>query len=350
MNKSPRILAVDDNKQNLSLLERALSAAGYEALTAEDGPTALALIRSSAPDLVLLDVMMPGMSGYEVCQQIRANEATCLLPVVMLTALTDVADRIRGIESGADDFLSKPVNREELLTRVKSLLRIKSLHDEIETKNHLLRNLFGRYVSAEIAAEIVADPARHLRLGGDKREVTVLFGDLRGFTPLAEELDPADVVDILNSYLKLVIDAVFEFTGTLDKFRGDGFMAFFGAPIAREDDPLSAVRCALAIQERLAHIAFVKFPEVRLHMGIGINTGIVIAGNIGSERRTDYTVIGNEVNTAQRFESNAGPGQILITGNTYERVKHTVQVRELGRLRVVGKQEGVEAYDVLSGV
>jgi adenylate cyclase len=349
VSKSPLILAVDDNKQNLSLLERALSAAGYEVLTAEDGPKALALIRSSAPDLVLLDVMMPGMSGYEVCQQIRAHEVTCLLPVVMLTALTDVADRIRGIESGADDFLSKPVNREELLTRVKSLLRIKSLHDEIETKNHLLRNLFGRYVSAEIAAEIVADPARHLRLGGDKREVTVLFGDLRGFTPLAEQLDPADVVDILNSYLKLVIDAVFEFRGTLDKFRGDGFMAFFGAPIAREDDPLSAVRCALAIQERLAHIAFVKFPEVRLHMGIGINTGIVIAGNIGSERRTDYTVIGNEVNTAQRFESNAGPGQILITGNTYERVKHTVQVRELGRLRVAGKQEGIQAYDVLSG-
>ena len=350
MSKSPLILAVDDNKQNLSLLERALSAAGYEVLTAEDGPKALALIRSSAPDLVLLDVMMPGMSGYEVCQQIRAHEATCLLPVVMLTALTDVADRIRGIESGADDFLSKPVNREELLTRVKSLLRIKSLHDEIETKNHLLRNLFGRYVSAEIAAEIVADPARHLRLGGDKREVTVLFGDLRGFTPLAEELDPADVVDILNSYLKLVIDAVFEFRGTLDKFRGDGFMAFFGAPIAREDDPLNAVRCALAIQERLARIAFVKFPELRLHMGVGINTGIVIAGNIGSERRTDYTVIGNEVNTAQRFEANAGPGQILITGKTYERVKQAVQVRELGRLRVAGKQEGVEAYDVLSGV
>ncbi|MGN6716032.1 MAG: response regulator, partial [Candidatus Binatia bacterium] len=284
MSKSPRILAVDDNKQNLSVLERALSAAGYEVLTAQDGATALALIRSSAPDLVLLDVMMPGMSGYEVCQQIRANEATCLLPVVMLTALTDVADRIRGIESGADDFLSKPVNREELLTRVKSLLRIKSLHDEVETKNHLLRNLFGRYVSAEIAAEIVADPGRHLKLGGDKREVTVLFGDLRGFTLLAEQLDPQDVVDILNSYLKLVIDAVFEFRGTLDKFRGDGFMAFFGAPIARDDDPLSAVRCALAIQERLARIAFEKFPEVRLHMGMGINTGIVIAGNIGSER------------------------------------------------------------------
>jgi len=345
-----RILAVDDNKQNLSLLERALTSAKYEVVTAEDGPPAFSRTGSGKPDLVLLESMMPGMSGYEVCQHIRANEATCLLPVVMLTALTDVADRIRGIEAGADDFLSKPVNREELLTRVKSLLRIKTLHDDVETKNHLLRNLFGRYVSEDVAAEIVADPGRHLKLGGDKREVTILFGDLRGFTPLAEQLDPQDVVDILNSYLKLVIDTVFEFRGTLDKFRGDGFMAFFGAPIAREDDPLNAVRCALAIQERLMRVAFTKFPEVRLHMGVGINTGIVIAGNIGSERRTDYTVIGNEVNTAQRFESNAGPGQILITGNTYERVKDAVRVRELGLLRVTGKQEGVLAYDVLSGV
>ena len=350
MNGFPRILAVDDNRQNLSLLERALAAAQYEVVTAVDGPTALKLIGSAAPDLVLLDVMMPGMSGYEVCQHIRANEATCLLPVVMLTALTDVADRIRGIEAGADDFLSKPVNREELLTRVKSLLRIKTLHDDVEMKNHLLRNLFGRYVSAEVAAEIVADPGRHLKLGGDKREVTILFGDLRGFTPFAEQMDPQDVVDILNSYLRLVVDTVFEFRGTLDKFRGDGFMAFFGAPIAREDDPLNAVRCALAIQERLMRVTFTKFPEVRLHMGVGINTGVVIAGNIGSERRTDYTVIGNEVNTAQRFESNAGPGQILITGNTYERVKDTVRVRELGLLRVAGKKEGVLAYDVLSGV
>lgn len=342
-----RILAVDDNKQNLSLLEKALRTAQYQVITAQDGETALELIGSAAPDLVLLDVMMPGMSGYEVCQRIRASEATCLLPVVMLTALTDVADRIRGIEAGADDFLSKPVNREELLTRVKSLLRIKTLHDEVETKNHLLRNLFGRYVSADVAAEIVADPGRHLKLGGEKREVTVLFGDLRGFTPLAEQLDPQDVVEILNAYLKLVVDTVFEFKGTLDKFRGDGFMAFFGAPMARDDDPLNAVRCALAIQERLTRIHFPKFPDVRLHMGIGINTGLVIAGNIGSERRTDYTVIGNEVNTAQRFESNAGPGQILITGNTFDRVKGAVHVRDLGALRVTGKQEGVSAYDVL---
>jgi adenylate cyclase len=345
--RPPRILAVDDNKQNLDILRKTLTAAAYEVITATDGPTALSVIESTPPDLVLLDVMMPGMSGYELCERIRTNEATRLLPVVMLTALTDVSDRIRGIEAGADDFLSKPFNREELLTRVKSLLRIKTLHDDIERKNRLLRTLFGRYVSEEVAAEIVANPGRHLKLGGEKREVTVLFGDLRGFTPLAEQLDPQDAVDIINTFLKLVIDTVFEFRGTLDKFRGDGFMAFFGAPIRRDDDPASAVRCALALQEGIKHITFAGFPDLRLHLGMGINTGIVIAGNIGSERRTDYTVIGDEVNVAQRFEATAGPGQTLITGSTYERVKNIVQVRELGLLRVTGKQEGIMAYDAL---
>ena len=346
-NPSAKILAVDDNKQNLELLIRSLSAAKYEVVTATDGPTALQLIDGGAVDLVLLDVMMPGMSGYEVCEKIRANDATRLLPVVMLTALHDVSNRIRGIAAGADDFLTKPFNREELLTRVKSLLRIKTLYDDIETKNVLLRRVIGRYVSEAVAAEIVADPGRHLKLGGEKRDVTVLFGDLRGFTPMAERLDAEDVVDILNVYLSHVIDLVFEYHGNLDKFRGDGFMAFFGAPLARGDDAASAVRCALALQERLKNISFAKFPEIRLAAGIGINSGAVIAGNVGSERRTDYTVIGNEVNLAQRFEANAGPGQVLITGATYERVKEFIDVRDLGRLRVAGMQDGVMAYDVL---
>jgi class 3 adenylate cyclase len=343
----PRILAVDDNKQNLDVLTKALSAAKYEVITASDGPTALTLVENAGVDLVLLDVMMPGMSGYEVCEKIRANESTRLLPVVMLTALRDVGDRIRGIASGADDFLSKPFNREELLTRVKSLLRIKSLYQELQAKNRLLRTLFGRYVSEEVAAEIIADPDRQLKLGGDMREVTVLFGDLRGFTPLAERLGPKDVVDILNAYLSQVIDVVFDHGGAVDKFRGDGIMAFFGAPMRREDDAASAVRCALAMQERVKQITFAKFSELRLRMGIGINTGMVIAGNIGSVRRMDYTVIGDEVNVAQRFEANAGPGQILITGSTYERVKDFVEVRELGPLRVHGRADGVVAFDIL---
>lgn len=346
-NSVPKILAVDDNKQNLEVLKKALTAAHYEIITATDGLTALQLIESAAPDLILLDVLMPGMSGYEVCEKIRASEASRRLPIVMLTALNEVSYRIRGIEAGADDFLSKPFNREELLTRVRSLLRIKTLYDDIEQRNRLLRTLFGRYVSEEVAAEIVANPGRHLKLGGEKREVTVLFGDLRGFTPLAETIDPEDAVDILNVFLSHVVDVVFAHDGSLDKFRGDGFMAFFGAPMRHDNDPANAVRCALTLHERMKGVSFVKFPDLRLQMGIGINTGTVIAGNIGSERRADYTVIGDQVNVAQRFESSAGPGQTLITGMTYERVKAHVEVRELGVLRVPGKQDGVPAYDVL---
>jgi class 3 adenylate cyclase len=344
---TPKILAVDDNKQNLLVLTKALTAANYEVITASDGPRALDLVQSDSPDLILLDVVMPGMSGYEVCEKIRADEASGRLPIVMLTALHEVSHRIRGIEAGADDFLSKPFNREELLTRVRSLLRIKTLYDDIETKNRLLRTLFGRYVSEEIAADIVANPVRHLKLGGEKREVTILFGDLRGFTSLAESIAPEDAVDILNVFLSQVVDVVFAHDGSLDKFRGDGFMAFFGAPMCHDDDPATAVRCALALQERLKEVTFANFPNLRLHLGIGINTGTVIAGNIGSERRADYTVIGDEVNVAQRFESNAGPGQILITGATYERVKEHVEARELGVLRISGRQDGVLAYDVL---
>jgi class 3 adenylate cyclase len=344
---TPKILAVDDNKQNLAVLAKALTAANYEVITAADGPTALELVQSASPDLILLDVLMPGMSGYEVCEKIRTSELSGRLPIVMLTALNEVAYRIQGIEAGADDFLSKPFNRDELLTRVKSLLRIKTLYDDIEEKNRLLRTLFGRYVSEEVAADIVANPGHHLKLGGEKREVTVLFGDLRGFTPLAETLAPEDAVDILNVFLTQVVDVVFAHNGSLDKFRGDGFMAFFGAPMRHDDDPANAVRCALALQDRIKSVAFAKFPDLRLHMGIGINTGTVIAGNIGSERRADYTVIGDEVNVAQRFESNAGPGQILVTAATYERVKGRVEVRELGVLRVSGKQDGVAAFDVL---
>jgi len=346
-NRLPRILAVDDSTTNLRLVEKVLSSENYECLTSTDGLAALELIEDEAPDLVLLDVKMPGLTGYEVCQKIRSNEETQLLPVIMLTALDEVSDKIKGIEAGADDFLCKPFNPNEILSRVKSLLRIKKIQDELEEKNNLLKTLFGRYMSEDIAAEIVANPEEHLSLGGNKREATILFGDLRGFTGISESIDSQDLIEIINVYLTHVYDAVVEFGGSLDKIRGDGIMAIFGAPIAHKDDPLRAVRCALRIQKCLKEVSFPKFPNISLNIGIGINTGIVIAGNVGTERRMDYTVIGDEVNIAQRFEDNAGPGQILVTNNTYKGVKDMVQVRELGSIRLKGKSEGILAYDVL---
>jgi class 3 adenylate cyclase len=342
-----RVLVVDDEPQVRELLCDWLTVHGYHAVGARSGEEALELIGRRRFDLIVTDVMMPGISGIELCRRIKSDPATAFTPVIILTAVAELDARVAGLAAGADDFFAKPIQLVELEARVKSLSRLKALHDELDMKTRVLRTLFGRFMSEDVAAEIVSDPARHLTPGGDKREVTVLFGDLRGFTALADGLDPKDVVDILNAYLSVIIDAVSEFGGTLDKFRGDGFMAVFGAPIKRHDDPERAVRCALAIQSRIRDVHFPKFPELRLQLGIGISTGTVVAGIIGSERRLDYTVIGSEVNIAARFEASAGPGQVLITGSTWEHVKDVVLARELGELRVKGVSEGIAAYDVL---
>jgi class 3 adenylate cyclase len=347
MGPTPTILIVEDDDGLRDILEERMASFGYAAVSADSAERALELVEHTPPDLVLSDVHMGTMTGIELVRRLRADPRFALTPVVLLTAVSDLDSRVAGLSAGADDFFAKPCELVELQARISSLLRIRRLHAELETRNRLLRTLFGRYVSEEIAAEIVRDPEKHLSPGGEKREVTVLFGDLRGFTTLAESLDAHDVVDILNAYLTEVIEIVFECGGTLDKFRGDGVMAVFGVPIAHDDDPLRAVRCALRLHERTRRLGFPRFPELRLQMGIGINTGIAVAGTIGSARRMDYTVIGGEVNLAQRFESSAGPGQTLITASTYDRVKHAVQVRELGALRVRGKADAVPAYDVL---
>lgn len=342
------ILVVDDEREICETLSEALTNIGYRVLTASSGAVALDLAQTSRPDLVLTDVHLGGLSGIDLCAKLKEDPRFRLTPVILLTAVSDLTARVAGLAAGADDFFAKPCELIELRTRIASLLRLKGLQDEIETKNRLLRTLLGRYVSEAVAADVIANPEKHLRIGGEKREVTVLFGDLRGFTPIAEALPAEDVVEILNTYLTCAVDAVFAYGGTLDKFRGDGVMVIFGAPLAHPDDPARAVRCAIDLQAQMRHLTFEKFPDLRLHLGIGINTGSVVAGTIGSDRRMDYTVIGSEVNVAARFEANAGPGQTLITGSTYDMVKELVEVRDLGLLRIKGSGHGVAAFDVLA--
>jgi adenylate cyclase len=344
---SATTLIVEDDADLSEMLEEHLGKLGYRVLAVSSAEAALAAVETETPDLVLSDVRMAGMTGIELCRRLKADTRFRFTPVVLLTAVSDLPSRVAGLAAGADDFFAKPCDLLELQTRIQSLLRIKVLHDEVEAQRRLLRTLFARHVSESVAEEIVRDPTRHLARRGEKREVTVFFGDLRGFTRLSAGLDAADVVDVVNAYLTPVIDTVFEFDGTLDKFHGDGVMAVFGAPIAHPDDPARAVRCGLAMQQRLRDLHLPKFPDLRFSMGIGINTGPVVAGTIGSERRMDYTVIGSEVNLAQRLEAAAGPGQILVTHNTYAHVRDLVEVREIGALRVKGWDDGVMAYDVL---
>jgi adenylate cyclase len=342
------ILLVEDQAEVREMFEEALVALGFKTLVAGSADAALALLETVSPDVVLTDVAMPGMSGIELTARLKADPRFHFTPVVILTAVADLGARVAGLSAGADDFFPKPANLTELQARLGALVKLKRLHDELNAKNALLGTLLSRYVSKDVAREISENPGRYPLAGGEKRLVTVLFCDLVGFTPLAESLDPADVVEILNAYLAPAIDAVFECGGTVDKLLGDAVMAVFGAPVAHEDHPLRAVRSALAIQDRLRHLALPRFPGLRLQAGIGINTGVVVIGNIGSASRMDYTVIGNEVNVAKRLESNAGPGQILITDSTYAHVRDQVRVRPLGELRVKGQRQGVPTYDVLA--
>jgi adenylate cyclase len=336
----PLILAVDDEPATRALLRKLLKAQGYDVVEAADGESALQAVAEHAPDLVCLDVMMPELGGVEVCQRLRRQPEHAGLPIILLTALDRPEDKTRGLEAGANDFLSKPFDVSELAARLRSMLRTKALQDR-------LADLLGRYVSANVAAEVMRDPFA-VSLGGDRRQVSTLFADVRGYTALAAEHPPETTLDLLNRYLTVVSDTVERHGGTVVEFLGDGVIAVFGAPMVHANDPERAVRTAVAMQAQVMRLEVPTLPGLRLHLGIGVTTGEVIAGNIGSERRMHYTVIGDPVNVASRLQTAAGPGQILVDEHTHEQVSSIVMSQDLGSLRLAGKSDWVHAFNVLA--
>jgi class 3 adenylate cyclase len=275
-----------------------------------------------------------------VSQRLRSQPQHGGLPILLLTALDRTEDKARGLEAGANDFLSKPFDELELAARIRSLLRTKALQDR-------LADLLGRYVSDNIAAEALRDPFA-VELGGERRHATMLFADLRGYTTLAAEQPPEVTLDLLNRYLTMVSDAIEDEGGTVADLLGDGVFAFFGAPSLHADDPARSVRAALAIQAAVSGLEIPSMPGVRLQTGIGITTGEVIAGNIGSERRMHYGVVGDPVNVAGRLQAAAGPGQILIDAATHDAVDRLFKSQDLGSLRLAGKGDWVQAYNVVA--
>jgi len=214
-------------------------------------------------------------------------------------------------------------------------------------KEHIKR-AFSRYVAREVVDQILKDP-ENLVLTGERREVTVLFCDVRGFTPTAERLSPEEVVGLLNNFYNLMIDTIFRYQGTVDKFLGDGVMAVFGAPIYRQDHAVQAVRAALDMQAGIRALSdrLVEEGKDPIAVGIGVNAGEAIAGTVGTDERMEYTVIGDNVNLAARLEANALAGQILISEQTYRRVEDQVTARALGRIKVKGKQGEIGVYEVV---
>ncbi|HLF48126.1 MAG TPA: response regulator [Methylomirabilota bacterium] len=361
MSAPARILVVDDTALNVKLLADLLGAQGYDVLTASSGRQALALVEKEDLDLVLLDVVMPEMSGYEVCRKIRANAATGILPVVMVTALDPGEERIKGIEAGADDFLTKPINQAELLARVRSLLRVRELYEQLADLNRTLeqrvREQVGqlermgrlkRFFSPQLAELIVAGDTED-PLKSHRREVTVVFLDLRGFTAFAETSEPEEVMGVLREYHAEMGKLILNWEGTLERFTGDGMMIFFNDPVPVPNAAERAVRMAVAMRARVAELAVGwRKRGFDLDFGIGIAQGYATIGAIGFEGRWDYGAIGTVTNLAARLCGEAKPGQVLISQRVFGAAEELAEMEGVGDLTLKGFQRPIKTYNVVN--
>lgn len=356
------VLIVDDLADNRLLLRRRLTRQGYTVREAGDAERALEMIAENPPDIVLLDVMLPGMNGYEACRLIKQHRETSLLPVIIITSLESRHDRIQSIESGADEFLSKPVNQAELLARVRSLLRLQETRRELESvrlaaerrKQEHIRAVFSRYLNAEAVSRILEkseeDQATLLQIR-DRQDTVILFADLRGFTAMSESLAPPDVVAILNRYFTMLIRVAHQHEGTPFSMAGDSLLVGFGVRGAGSRLPAEQALLAAADMQRdfrpLAD-AWQRDLDADVGLGIGVNRGDVIVGNIGSAMFLNYTMIGDAVNVAARIESRAGRGEILCTGPVRNGVgeEFALGFTPLDSMHLKGKAEPVPVFRV----
>ena len=355
------ILAVDDYLVNRQKLQRLLTQFGHTVLLAENGKQALEALTHQPVDLMLLDIMMPEMDGYQVLAHLKEHNLLSNLPVIVISALDEMDSVVKCIEMGAEDYLPKPFDPVLLKARIGACLEKKRLHDlereqrqqlselnkELEIKNHFIRKTFGRYLSEEVVSSILESP-EGLTLGGEKRTVTIMMTDLRGFTAIGERQSAETVVSMLNIYLNIMTDIIFKYHGTIDEFIGDAILAMFGAPVQREDDASRAVTCALEMQLAMQEVnrinASAGYPEMA--MGIGINTGSVIVGNIGSHKRTKYGVVGRNVNLTSRIESYTVGGQIFISECTLAACGPILRIDGQMEVMPKGVKEPITIYEV----
>ena len=361
-----KILVVDDTPLNVKLLADLLAAKGYGVVTATSGAQALTVLEAERPDLVLLDVMMPGMSGYEVCAAIRANPAHAMLPVVLVTALDPDKERVKGLDAGADDFLSKPVSQAELLARVRSLLRVKLLYDEVHRHKLELTELnrtlearvadgvrelekvgrLKRFFSPQLAELIVAGGADD-PLKSHRREITVVFLDLRGFTAFTETAEPEEVMGVLAEYHAAMGELILAHEGTLERFTGDGVMVFFNDPVIIADPAQRAVGMALDMQRAVARLsAGWRKRGYDLMMGVGIAQGFATIGGIGFPGRIDYGAIGTVTNLAARLCGEAAGGEILMSQRVMGALTTDFAAEPAGELALKGFHRPVPAFRV----
>ena len=376
MRTPPRILAVDDMPTNLEILRVRLEAQGYEVITAEDGEEALAKARELEPDLVLLDIMMPKLDGIAVLKQLKQDAMLRFVPIILVTAKSDVRDVVSGLDSGGDEYLTKPFEHAALTARVRSLLRVKELHDTVQHQaaklteqteqlsswNRLLEERVAeqlmeierigrlkRFLAPQVAQMIASSDLPDSVLASHRQEITVLFCDLRGFTNFTETSEPEEVMAVLRDYHENLGELIFRYEGTLERFLGDGIMIVFNDPIPCVDHTERAIRLALDMRERVNTLGVQwRRKGHELGFGIGIATGFATVGQIGFQERREYTAIGSVINLASRLCDEAATGQIVIPARVLASVDQSVKVKALGELTLKGFDKPLAAYDVLS--
>jgi adenylate cyclase len=365
--RTPKILVVDDVPENVRLLEAVLVPRGYEVVTAYDGDAALDLVEAEEPDLILLDVMMPGLDGYAVCTRLRANDDTAMLPVIMVTSSVG-QEKTRAIEAGADDFIPKPFNHDELLTRVRSLLRIKRYHDTIKEQAAELAELnrtleqrvqeqvgelerlrrLRRFLSPQLADAVVSSGDETI-LRSHRRQVAMFFADLRGWTGFVDAVEPEELMRVLGEFHGAIGRLVKRFDATVGFLEGDGVQLFFNDPIEIPDAALRAVRTGCALREEMDLLMPVWSKRgYDLDFGVGIALGYATCGEVGFEGRSDYAAIGAVTNLAARLADEATGGQVLIAKRLYAEVEQDIEVEPAGEFALKGFRRPVAAFDVVA--
>jgi adenylate cyclase len=359
MREPARILVVDDVADNVEILRMRLSALGYEVVEATDGEQALAKVAETLPDLVLLDIMMPKIDGLEVVRRLKADTTLPFIPVLLVTAKASPKDVVAGLDAGGDDYLTKPIDHGALVARVRAMLRIKALHDQVQELNQGLEakvkaqvdelervGRLRRFLAPQLAQAVVAAGDQKI-LENHRREIAALFCDLRGFTSFSETAEPEDIMTLLAEYHGAVGPLIRKHEGTLDRFTGDGMLVFFNDPLPCPDAADRAAKLAIEMRDAVANLvpSWAKRGHT-LGFGIGMAQGYATLGRIGFEDRFDYTAIGAVINLASRLCADASDGQILASGRLASAVENIAEIEDLGERTLRGMARPVPVRNI----